>query len=255
MREADMDAIELITNDHRTVEALFDELERAGGAKARGDVFARIKKELDAHAAIEEEMLYPTVAQRDPSTRAEVERSLAEHRLVKTLLRETAAMSPQDAGFEANVTVLRRNVEEHVTEEEGPGGVLELAARVLGPEGRQELGRRMQEHRRAVTSGTARGILTAAAEVMQSVVERGQKMMDRGTNATRRAMKAGASASRSAARRTAAAARKPARGRSRSAPSRSTSGGRRSASSRRSTRSGAARPRSTRAGSSRRRSR
>ena len=201
-----MDAIELITSDHRTVEALFGELERAGGAKARGQVFARIKKELDTHAAIEEERLYPAVAQADPSARAEVERSLAEHRMVKTLLRETAAMSPQAPGFEANVTLLRRNVEEHVAEEEGPGGILQVARRALGAGRRAELGREMAEHRKGIESG-ARGVLTAAAEAVQSVVERGQKMMDGGANASRQAMKAGASARRSAARTTASAAR------------------------------------------------
>jgi hypothetical protein len=241
-----MDAIEQITSDHRTVERLFDDLERAGGAKARGETFARIKKELDVHAAIEEELLYPAVAQASSSARAEVERSLAEHRLVKTLLRETAAMNPQDAGFTANLTVLRRNFEEHVAEEEAPGGILEVAARALGSEGRREVGRQIAEHRQALESG-ARGILTAAAEAVQSVVERGQKMMDRGTSASRQAMKAGKPAGRTAARRTASAARASSRagtarrrGRSRSAASaRSTS---RSGSSR--ARSSRSRPRS-----------
>jgi hypothetical protein len=240
-----MDAIELITSDHRTVERLFDEFERAAGAKARGETFARIKKELDMHAAIEEELLYPAVAQANPSAREEVERSLAEHRVAKTLLRDTAAMNPQDAAFTANVTVLRRNVEEHVAEEEGPGGILEVASRALGAEGRRELGAQMAEHRRALESG-ARGILTAAAEAVQSVVERGQKLMDRGTNASRQAMKAGASSGRTAARRTATAARSSSRG----ATSRKR-GSSRSAGTRRSTsRSGSSRSRSTRSRSS-----
>lgn len=201
-----MDAIELITNDHRTVERLFGEFQRTAGAKARGELFARLKKELDAHAAIEEEMLYPAVAQADAGTRDEVERSLAEHRLVKTLLRDTAGVSPQDPAFDANISVLRRNVEEHVAEEEGPGGILDIAGRALGAERRAELGRQMAEHRRAIESG-GRGVFTAAAEAVQAVVEKGQKLMDRSANASRQAMKAGASAGRSASRTATSAAR------------------------------------------------
>jgi hemerythrin superfamily protein len=202
-----MDAIELITRDHRTVESLFAEFDQAGSAQRRGEVFGRIKQELDAHAAIEEELLYPVVARADAKSREEVERAFAEHRLVKTLLRETAAMDARDKGFAANVTVLRRNVEEHVAEEEGPGGVLERASRVLGDVQRRDLGREMQEHRQAIASGSGRGILTAAAEAVQSILEKGQKAMDRATSASRGGMKAGASAARAARRPSAAAGR------------------------------------------------
>jgi hypothetical protein len=237
-----MDAIEQITNDHRQVERLFGELE-GGGAKARGETFARIKKELDVHAAIEEELLYPAVARANPSARDEVERSLAEHRVVKTLLRETAALFPQDRAFAANLAVLRRNFEEHVAEEEAPGGILEVASRSLGAEGRRELGRQMDEHRHALESG-ARGILTAAAEAVQSVVERGQKRMDRGTSASRRAVKEGAPAGRAPAPRAAGGARSSSRaGTLRRGGSRSVGSARRTARSG-SSRAGSARSRS-----------
>lgn len=75
------DAIELLTSDHRAVEALFEQVRP--GSVGKNDVVERIVRELSIHDAIERELLYPTVKERLssqgeslPSTRSTSTRKL-----------------------------------------------------------------------------------------------------------------------------------------------------------------------------------
>ena len=58
-----MDAITLLKSDHRTVEKLFKDFERAGdrAAVSKGKITQSIIKELSVHAAIEEQAFYPVI--------------------------------------------------------------------------------------------------------------------------------------------------------------------------------------------------
>ena len=115
-----MDAIRLLKDDHKVVEKLFKDFEKAGdeaytGKRATVD---RIIEELSKHAAIEEQLFYPVVRATVPDTEDIALESLEEHHIVKWVLDELDGMDPHDERFDAKVTVLMENVRHHVEEEE-----------------------------------------------------------------------------------------------------------------------------------------
>jgi hemerythrin superfamily protein len=129
-----MDAITLLREDHRTVEKLFKEFEKAGprAGKTKAKIVKQIIHELAVHAAIEEQLFYPAVRQAVDSAQDTVLESLEEHHIVKWVLSELEDMTPDDERYDAKVTVLIENVRHHVKEEQDE----------LFPEVRQALGRK-----------------------------------------------------------------------------------------------------------------
>ena len=115
-------ATEVLKTDHAKVKGLFRDYEKLGDGAVVGKqkVFDRIKKELDVHAAIEEEIFYPAIAELGEEKEAEetVREALEEHKIVKTLLAELAGLSSEDEAFDAKMKVLSENVEHHADEEE-----------------------------------------------------------------------------------------------------------------------------------------
>lgn len=112
------DAIALLKKDHRLVEGLFEKVKanEDGNNKA---VFRRIKSELDAHAHIEEKVLYPHLLKKgDEELQKIVREGIEEHRQAKTLLGELARMTGTSETFKARLKVLMEDIEHHVKEEE-----------------------------------------------------------------------------------------------------------------------------------------
>jgi hemerythrin superfamily protein len=115
-----MDAITMLKSDHRNVQALFTRFERAGDrayATKRALVDSMIE-ELSKHAAVEEEVFYPTTRATVPGIDDIVLESIEEHHIVKWVLSELEDMDPHAEAFDAKVTVLIENVRHHVKEEE-----------------------------------------------------------------------------------------------------------------------------------------
>ena len=112
-----MDAITLLREDHRAVEKLFKQFEKAGekAYKTKENLAKKIIEELSVHAAIEEQVFYPAV--REASEDMVLE-SLEEHHIMKWVLSELQGMSPKQERFDAKVTVLIELVRHHVKEEE-----------------------------------------------------------------------------------------------------------------------------------------
>jgi hemerythrin-like domain-containing protein len=115
-----MDAISMLKDDHKTVEALFKRFEKAGDRaySEKRAVVDRIVEELSKHAALEEQLFYPVVRATVPDTEDVALESLEEHHIVKWVLSELDTMDPEDERFDAKVTVLIENVRHHVKEEE-----------------------------------------------------------------------------------------------------------------------------------------
>jgi hemerythrin superfamily protein len=129
------DAVALIKADHRRVEQLFREFEEAGDRafKTKQQLVAQIIRELEVHAAIEEEIYYPAVeAKAKKDGKEQVAEAVEEHHVVKILLGELSAMSAEDEAFDAKVTVLIENVRHHVEEEESE--MLPQSEEILGEE-------------------------------------------------------------------------------------------------------------------------
>jgi len=115
-----MDAIKLLIQDHRQVERLFKEYERAGDrahtTKAR--LAEAVVRELSIHASIEEQFLYPTARELSDKLDEQVLEALEEHHVAKATLAELDKMSPTDERFDAKMTVLMESIRHHVDEEE-----------------------------------------------------------------------------------------------------------------------------------------
>jgi hemerythrin superfamily protein len=124
-RSRPMDAIALLKSDHRTVEDLFEEFEKAKGAGAKQRIANQICMELIVHAQIEEEIFYPAVkdaVEEEIYTEAHVE-----HDGAKVLIAEILDGDPEDEFYDASVKVLSEMIKHHVKEEEQRDGMFAQA--------------------------------------------------------------------------------------------------------------------------------
>jgi hemerythrin-like domain-containing protein len=114
------DAIAFLKADHREVEQLFKAFERTGDTayKSKRKLVDQMIVALSQHAAIEEEILYPSARDEVPSSVDEVLEALEEHHVVKWQLQELTDLDPADERFDAKVTVMAESVRHHVHEEE-----------------------------------------------------------------------------------------------------------------------------------------
>lgn len=138
-----MDAIVLLKDDHKTVEKLFKEFERAGdrAVKTKRRLVDQMIKELTVHAYIEEQVFYPAARAAVPATTDHVLESIEEHHVVVWMLSELAGMDPANERFTAKVTVLIENVRHHVEEEEQDW--FPQVRKAMGRNALQQLGEKM----------------------------------------------------------------------------------------------------------------
>jgi len=114
-------ALELLENDHRTVEALFEQYESQKEAEddAREETAERICKELTVHAQIEEELFYPWLKENlDEEEMEMVEEAYVEHASAKDLIAQIESNDGTEAECDAKVKVLSEYIKHHVQEEE-----------------------------------------------------------------------------------------------------------------------------------------
>jgi hemerythrin superfamily protein len=140
-----VDAIVLLKDDHKTVEKLFKEFEKAGeqAYKQKQELVGQMIKELTTHAYIEEEIFYPAARESVPATSSHVLESVEEHHVVVWMLSELNGMDPEDERFDAKVTVLMENVRHHVKEEEEEW--FPQVREAMGRKSLQEIGERMEK--------------------------------------------------------------------------------------------------------------
>jgi len=111
-----MNAIKLLKQQHREVEALFKQMEKARTAASRRKTFDEIADKLAVHAAIEERHFYPAVKRK--ATEGMLLESVEEHLAVKRVIADVLELDSDDLTFEAKAKVLKDLVEHHVGEEE-----------------------------------------------------------------------------------------------------------------------------------------
>ncbi len=116
MAEKKQDAVALLKEDHRTVEELFEQFEKASGDGRKEKLAKQICVELTVHATIEEEIFYP-------ACEGKIEEDLlkeayVEHDAAKILIKQIQAGGPDDEYYDSKVKVLQEEIEHHVEEEE-----------------------------------------------------------------------------------------------------------------------------------------
>lgn len=138
-----MDALELLKQDHHKVRELFEQAEGTEDQKEKRRIFRDIKKELETHARIEEEVFYPAMQEHEELEDMVLE-SIEEHKQVKTLLREMDDLKPESDKFEPKLSVLMENVEHHAEEEE-EGKMFPKVREIVAQETLDELGTELQK--------------------------------------------------------------------------------------------------------------
>lgn len=153
--QTDTDATHILEADHRKVEDLFGQYEKASGIERKRSIAEKICNELKIHTMIEEEIFYPALE-------GKIEESLlkeayVEHDGAKVLVNDIAAGSPDEDFYDAKVLVLKEQIEHHVREEEKMQGNMFQQARAsdvdLDALGEQLLARKKELKAQAETSG------------------------------------------------------------------------------------------------------
>ena len=123
---AQPDAIQLLKDDHRQVEAWFEQFENAKGDSRKAALAQKICLALTVHAQIEEEIFYPAYLEATGDDDMHDEAHV-EHDGAKKLIAEIEAGSPGQDMWDAKVTVLSEMIKHHVKEEEQRDGMFARA--------------------------------------------------------------------------------------------------------------------------------
>ena len=137
-----MNAIDLLEDDHRKVKKMLAEgevtTERA--EVTRTDLYSTLRREMETHERIEEEIFYPALKEH-PKTRDIVLEGFEEHHVVDEIMGELGETDVSDETWAAKFKVMRENIEHHIEEEEGP--MFRTARGVMSREDLVALGRTM----------------------------------------------------------------------------------------------------------------
>jgi hemerythrin superfamily protein len=113
-----MKATELLRNAHQLFRKLFAE-HRGSSPEKKREIFRTLKKELEIHAKIEEELFYPAVVKlRSGEARAIVRNGLEEHQALEGLLAEIDQMDAKDQRYDERIAALSESLERHLRDEE-----------------------------------------------------------------------------------------------------------------------------------------
>ena len=113
----EIDAIQLLTSQHREVDKLFQDLKNASDETVMRSTLLQVVDKLTAHTTIEERHFYPVV--RGAETEDIVADAFDDHHEVKEMCLHLLDVGPGDEDFHAKVEELQALVEEHVAIEEG----------------------------------------------------------------------------------------------------------------------------------------
>lgn len=113
-----MKATDVLKNAHALFRKLFAE-HRGSSPDKKREIFRTLKRELEIHARIEEELFYPAVVRlRSGEARAIVRDGLEEHQILEGLLAEIDQMDAKDERYDERIAALRDSLERHLRDEE-----------------------------------------------------------------------------------------------------------------------------------------
>jgi hemerythrin superfamily protein len=179
-----MNAISLLEKDHRTVEGIFDQLEKLkgdGSSRRKKDLCEKLVRELSIHSAIEEMIFYPEVKKAIAEAKEIVLESLEEHNVIKWELDAIQSSKIADAHLDAKIKVLKDAVMRHVEEEEN--NLFPLVREGMKASKLSEIGKRLEQVKKiAPTRPHPRAPSQPPANV---VIGMGASLVDRTMDAVR----------------------------------------------------------------------
>ena len=112
-----VDVFEMLKSDHRHVQDLFSKFEDAD-KRTRTAIAEEALNGLEVHAALEEELVYPAIAE-VVEEKDIVNEAKEEHHVAKFLIKELRKMDAGEEEFATKFKVLGEIVKHHIEEEEG----------------------------------------------------------------------------------------------------------------------------------------
>jgi hemerythrin superfamily protein len=150
MPSSGKDAVALLKADHRKVEGLFAQFEKAKGDARKKELADQICLELSVHAKIEEDIFYPACREQGVDEDM-MDEANVEHDSAKVLIAEIEKAGPADDYFDAKVKVLSEMIKHHVQEEEKKRGNMFAKARKADLD-LKALGLRLAEEKKALVA-------------------------------------------------------------------------------------------------------
>ena len=149
-----MDAIKLLKQQHREVEKLFEQFEKAGdkASKTKTQLCQKIADALAVHATIEERIFYP--ATKDARTEDLLHEAVEEHLSAKRIIADLVEQEPEDEELKAKMSVLKEQIQHHVEEEEKE--LFPKVKKLLDAERLEDLGDEMMELAEELREGEPR---------------------------------------------------------------------------------------------------
>ena len=129
--------INLLKQDHRTVEKLFADFQESQDRS----VVEQICNELDEHTRLEEEIVYPPLRSDVPDGQGMAEHAEEEHKEARQLIGRIRQTEDPDH-LEELVQDLQSAIEEHVSEEENE--VFPKMEQALGPDRLEQMGTELE---------------------------------------------------------------------------------------------------------------
>ena len=167
-----MNAIQLLKQDHKTVRGLLSDLEATTrrALKRRGELLAKVAREIDVHTRIEEEIFYPAFKQAgDRGEDAKLyHEAREEHRAAGELvLPDLLKTAPDSEEFGGRAKVLKELVEHHAREEERE--MFPRARQLLTAAQLRELGELMMERKQELLAGSVAAVKRAGQGLVGAV--------------------------------------------------------------------------------------
>ena len=139
-----MNAIVLLEEDHRKVKKMLAEGEETTerAEVTRSQLYATLRREMETHERIEEEIFYPAL-KAHPKARDIVLEGYEEHHVVDEIMGELGKTDVTDETWTAKFKVMKENIEHHIEEEEGE--MFSAARKAFEDDELEALGARMLE--------------------------------------------------------------------------------------------------------------
>jgi hemerythrin superfamily protein len=119
MTQTQHDVISVLTEDHREVEQVFQELETGGhSAERRRQLVDHVIAELVRHSVAEEQYLYPATRDALPDGDDIADHEVAEHAEAEQTMKELDGLDAADPRFDQLLGELMEQIRHHVEEEE-----------------------------------------------------------------------------------------------------------------------------------------
>jgi hemerythrin superfamily protein len=136
------DVVELIKIQHRRIDELLEQAEKAEPEQMRALV-QQVADLLLPHSEAEESFVYPAIKDYDKDEADEVKDGVAEHHHIEGLLQELLGDEPGGPGYDGKLAAMIGELRHHVEEEEQD--LLPVLTEQASDEEREELGARFAE--------------------------------------------------------------------------------------------------------------